>query len=109
MRSRPISVFTIYHSDNAKTEISSRLLEIMEESKLLLMGWQAGSAFFYLSGSFIFIIKLKVISIASLTCSPFRAQDRLFLCEKSKRPEFAQKNETGAKDGQQGISFICNI
>ena len=38
MRSRPISVFTIYHSDNAKTEISSRLLEIMEESKLLLMG-----------------------------------------------------------------------
>ena len=38
MLSRPISVFTIYHSDNAKTENSSRLLEIMEDSKLLFMG-----------------------------------------------------------------------
>ena len=35
MLSPPISVFTIYHSDNAKTEISSRLVEIMKESKLL--------------------------------------------------------------------------
>ena len=38
MLSWPISVFTIYLIDNAKTEISSRLLEIMEESKPLFMG-----------------------------------------------------------------------
>ena len=38
MLSRPISVFTIFHSNNAEIEISSRLLEIMEESKLLFYG-----------------------------------------------------------------------
>ena len=47
MRSRPISVFTIYHSDNAKTEISSRLLEIMKKVNCCL--WADTHALAFLS------------------------------------------------------------
>ena len=46
MRSRPISVFTIYHSDNAKTEISSRLLEIMKKVNCCLWADTPALAFF---------------------------------------------------------------
>ena len=48
MRSRPISVFTIYHSDNAKTEISSRLLEIMQKVNCCLWADTPALAFFFI-------------------------------------------------------------
>ena len=77
MRSRPISVFTIYHSDNAKTEISSRLLEIMKKVNCCL--WADTPALAFLSIWLIYFhIKVKVIPIAPLTCSPLRAPNRLF-------------------------------
>ena len=77
MHSRPISVFTIYQSDNAKTEISSRLLEIMKKVNCCL--WADTPALAFLSIWLIYFhIKVKVISIAPLTCSPLRAPNRLF-------------------------------
>ena len=79
MRFRPISVFTIYHSDNAKTEISSRLLEIMKKKNCCL--WADIPALAFLSIWLIYFhikVKVKVISIAPLTCSPLRAPNRLF-------------------------------
>ena len=48
MLSRPISVFTIYHSNNAKTEISTRLLEIMEKVNCCLWADEPALAFFFI-------------------------------------------------------------
>ena len=63
MRSRPISVFTFYHSDNAKTEISSRLLEIMKKVNCRLWADTPALAFFYLFGSFIFTSRSRSFTL----------------------------------------------